>query len=222
MTVFFIAFLVCSSAEALETDTSTTNTTSTDTSSQAENEQTFAEPIISIAVGSFAPSNDPQLTGQENGYSIGAGVAWPIKKHPNVSANLSFLGITRRIDTPVSAPVFGTISGTTDVTTISMLVGIKASWPTNENFRIGLNGGVGYFSTRLSATGTLLGIPGTYEERDNALGIYYGAGAQYTADNLTYGLEYRRIDLKGTFSDFGLKDLDIGGGAVLLTLTMPW
>jgi hypothetical protein len=122
----------------------------------------------------------------------------------------------REFDTPVSPPYWGTIDNKTNIETLSLRLGARLFYPDTGALRAYASGGLGYYKTTMRVSGTLLGVPGSYEESDTSWNPYVGAGIRYRFDKWSLGFDYRHTDLKGDFPDFGITNAKIGGDSYML------
>lgn len=195
---------------------------------QDDTESLAAEPVsnpfsirqgsaqIVFYAGAYEIASEPQFEGVGNSYSLGLGATAELVHSPHVAMDLEFHSLHREFDTPVAAPFLGTIDNDTNIDTSALLFGGRLFYPAHGPVRVYASGGFGYFRTTMSVNGSVLGIPGSYEESDSAVDLYYGAGLRFYADTWSLGVDYRRFDLESSFNDFGIRNADIGGESYLI------
>jgi len=166
--------------------------------------------------GSFESNPEAQLVGVRNEYGLGVilGIDFPNVSY--LGLDMELLGVNRDFDTPISPPFLGTLDNDTTVETAGLLVGARLFYPVTQSIHVYGVGGVGYYRTKLRVTGTLLGLPGVYEEDDTSFEYYYGAGVSYDFATWTLGLHYRHVNLNGDFGGFQISNADLGGDLLAL------
>lgn len=166
--------------------------------------------------GSLLADNEPQLKGLGNRYSLGLGFSADFARPRFAGFDLELQSLHREFDTPVAAPYWGTIDNKTHIETLSLRFGARLFYPDNGPLRAYASGGLGYTKTTMRVSGTLLGVPGSYEESDTSWTPYIGAGIRYRFDTWSLGFDYRHTELKGDFPDFGVTNANIGGDSYML------
>lgn len=173
--------------------------------------------VWSGALGGFTGEDNPgKLANQKSDYAGYGGFAW--RPHPNfaLEAEIPFHG--QRYDTPASigAPPAGRVDGRVNVDTIGISVGPKLIVPLG---RVDLfaGAGVGWYSSRFTATGTSFGLPAEYSDTDRDMGTNVKAGLDfYITRSISIGLEYRRLWLDADFGTASNGKIAIGGHQYLL------
>lgn len=166
--------------------------------------------------GSLLVAHESQLSGVGNPYSLGLGFSTDLARPRYTALDLELLALSREFDTPIAGSYWGTIDNKTHIDTISFRLGARLFYPERSPLSVYASGGLGYYKTTMRVSGTLLGIPGSYEESDTSWQPYYGAGIRYHFSDWSLGFDYRHTELKGDFPDFGITDADIGGDSYML------
>lgn len=170
-------------------------------------------PVLSLRLhlGNFSSNGNPELRDESGGFAYGLEFGFVPKK--TLSYRLELFGLSREYDATITGtPLFGTVDTRMGLDTMAILFGVRASYPPKGSFRFHGTGGPGIFFHELSLGGTLLGIPGTWQdETDSSLGLHAGAGVEVDAGDWVLGLDFRRWFVHGSFGSFGLGSVDLGG-----------
>lgn len=170
---------------------------------------------LTFYAGNFDQNPEPQFIGSRNTYGYGLTVGADLNAYPFLGLDVELLGSNQDYDTPVSDP-FASLDNDTSVQTAGLLVGLRAFYPANSKFRVYGVAGLGFYYVNMTVTGSLFGFPGTYEDDDRSTEFYYGAGASYLFDNWIVSIDYRKLNLEGSFGGFGISNADLGGDIVAL------
>lgn len=173
---------------------------------------------LSGYVGQFDANPEPQFIGAHNEYSLGVVLGIDLRSTPYLGFDLELVSTNQDYDTPVASPHWGTLDNDTSVQSTGILFGIRGFVPASRAFRLYGVGGIGFYSTSMQVEGTLFGFPGVYEEDDQSVEFYYGAGLSYRFEHWILSIDYRNINLRGDFSAFGINDADLGGEIFALGL----
>jgi opacity protein-like surface antigen len=165
--------------------------------------------------GNFDQNPESQFIGARNTYGYGLNVSADLNAYPFLGLDFELLGTNQDYDTPVSDP-FASLDNDTSVQTAGLLVGLRAFYPVNSKFRIYGVAGLGFYYVNMMVTGSVFGFPGTYEDEDRSTEFYYGAGASYLFDNWIVSIDYRKVNLEGSFAGFGISNADLGGEIMAL------
>jgi hypothetical protein len=104
--------------------------------------------------------------------------------------------------------------------TNAFLFGVRCSYPPRKSYRFHATAGIGYFSSKLSADSSLIGIPGEVSDEDSSFGYDAGGGFEIDQGNWILGVNYRRWFVNASFPTFGISGADIGGD--YLGLSVGW
>ena len=217
--IILYASAFCADIDAQEMRDSEINPDAAQDENKAPVDESFfrqAGKQTTFYLGRFEAAEEPQFRGVRAQYTFGLGVSAELAQYPNLALDLELFDFHREFDTTVQAPLLSTINNDTSADTLALLFGARAFYPASSSFRAYVSAGLGYFNTRLVVTGSTFGLPGTMEQSSSSLDIYYGAGISYSLDKWGIGLDYRRVDIEGSFSDFYIDDADLGGDALLL------
>lgn len=129
---------------------------------------------VSVYGGHYDVSYGPQFVGVRNKYGMGIGLSADFAQIPDLGLDLEFMYTNREYDTPVGAPLWGTIDNDTSVQISAVLAGIRAFYPGRGRLRGYVSAGFGQFQTRMVVAGSVLGFPGIHEETDSSIEPYYG------------------------------------------------
>lgn len=165
--------------------------------------------------GNFDQNPEDQFIGARNTYGYGFTVGADLNAYPFLGLDVELLGTNQDYDTPVSDP-FVSLDNDTSVQTAGLLIGLRAFYPANSQFRVYGVAGLGFYYVNMTVTGSLFGFPGTYEDDDRSTEFYYGAGASYLFDNWIVSVDYRKVKLEGSFGGFGINNADLGGDIMAL------
>lgn len=171
---------------------------------------------LSVYAGRYDVDEEPQFIGVRNKYGLGVGLSGEFRQYSNLALDLELMFVNRDYDTPLGAPLWGTIDNDTRVETSAFLVGARAFYPNTGGLRAYVSAGLGLFYTRMVVSGTLLGFPGIYEDSDTSLDPYYGLGISYLPGNWGLSVDLRHFDLKGSFSAFNVNNANLGGNLLLV------
>lgn len=171
--------------------------------------------FLSFYGGGFSPTDEPQFVDIRHRYTLGAGISADLAQYPHWALDLELFFINRDYDTPLGPLAWGSIDDDTSVQTNAALFGGRAFYPLEGPFRAYASAGLGYFKTRMVVYGSLFGFPGSYEDTDTRLELYYGAGLSYRFGSWGLSLDYRHFNLKGSFSAFEVQNANLGGDALL-------
>jgi hypothetical protein len=173
---------------------------------------------INFYGGTYEVADEPQFVGTRNEYSLGLGFSADLKRYSHLGLDFELFYVNRDYETPIDPPLLGTIDNDTGIQTSAFLVGGRAFYPADGPFRAYVSAGIGYFNTKMVVYGNTLGIPGSYEDKDMSVELYYGAGLSYMFGKWGLGLDYRRFNLDGSFEGFNINNADIGGDLLLVGL----
>jgi hypothetical protein len=174
---------------------------------------------LRLNAGNFHTNSNPGKLSNEGG---GSAYGFEIGVLPAeiLSYRLEFMTASRRYDTTVPPPAFGTISSRMTLDTTALLLGIQGSFPPRKSYRFHAAAGIGYFRSELSASGSTFGVPGEVRDEDSSFGYHAGAGFEVDMGNWVVGVDYRRWFVNASFSTFGISGADIGGD--YLGLSIGW
>lgn len=176
----------------------------------------------SIYAGWLDSASESQFVGIRAEYALGLGLSGALNNYPYLALDVELFGAHREFDTPVSAPLFGSVDNDTALDTTALLFGIRASYPAQGKLRAYASAGLGFFNNKMLVTGSVVGLPASLEQTDNTLDIYLGAGASYLFGKWGLSLDYRHYDVDGSFSDFYISNADLGGDMLLLGLAFAF
>lgn len=171
---------------------------------------------VSVYLGNNSAGEEPQFVNIRERYAFGFGVSSNFSRLSNFGFDLDLIEVNRKFDTPIGPLLWGTLDKSTRVQTTSALLGIRAFIPDTGVFKAYAIAGIGYFRTRMVVYGTLFGFPGAHEEQHSSFNLYHGAGFQYDIGRWGLSLNYRRYNLKGSFSSFNISNADLGSDVYLL------
>lgn len=176
--------------------------------------------VASVLAAHLDTAHEPQLAGERNALGLGFVFSGDLAAYDWLGLDLEVHFLYREFDTPVAAPLFGTIDNDTTIGTTAILFGARAHHSLHTALRAYAVAGLGYYYTTLSVSGSVFGFPGTYEDTDQTLGLYYGAGLNYGLPSLILSLDYRHLDFSGSFGKFGISGAALGGD--LIALGIGW
>lgn len=174
--------------------------------------------VASLYAGRLDSASEPHFVGIRAEYALGLGLSGTLNNYPYLALDVELFGAHREFDTPVSAPIFGTVDNDTSLDTTALLLGIRASFPAQGKLRAYASTGLGYFRNDMSVSGSVFGLPASLKESDNNLDIYIGAGVSYLFGRWGLSLDYRHFAIEGGFSEFNISDADLGGDIFVLGL----
>lgn len=172
----------------------------------------FSSPALSLRLtaGAFDRNNNSELTNEGGGPAFG--IELGIVPEKIISYRVDFMSAFTRYDANVASSSLGTIDSRMDLNTEAIICGVRISYPPERVVRFHATAGIGYFRSELTATGSLLGIPGEVNNNSSSLGFDAGAGLELNLGHWLIGLDYRRWFM-GTagFPAFEVSSADIGG-----------
>ena len=178
---------------------------------------------IFVQGGAFAYDPNPQLPGLEGSGTWGLGLSFfPGPPFPSHALGFDFhaWGLNRSYPSLVQ----GAAEPTTELSTSAFALGARAGLPVTWPLGISVLGGLTYVDHAMKVEGLpawfLPGIGQTWEEDDASWSPYWGIAVEARLGAVAVGLEKRWVETAGTFDDpFALSDVELGGSAVLVTLT---
>lgn len=171
---------------------------------------------LNVYGGRYDAAYEPQFVGIRNKYGLGIGLSSEFSQVPYLGMDFELMYANRDYDTPVGAPLWGTIDNDTRVQTSALLIGVRAFYPNTASLRGYVSAGFGYFKTRMVVSGTLIGFPGVYEDTDTSIEPYYGLGLAYGFGQWGLSLDLRHFELRGNFSAFKINNANLGGDLLLV------
>jgi len=175
-----------------------------------------------VYAGWLDSASESQFAGIRAEYALGLGLSAALNNYPYLSLDVELFGAHREFDTPVSAPILGTVDNDTSLDTTALLFGVRAFYPAQGKLRAYASAGLGFFNSKMYVSGSVIGLPASLEQTDNALDIYWGAGASYLFGKWGLSLDYRHFDVDGSFSDFNISNADLGGDMLLIGLVFTF
>lgn len=122
------------------------------------------------------------------------------------------------LQTPVAAPLFGTVDGSVDVAAVGLVGAARYPLPFAGLHWYG-GGGAGLYRSRPSVSGSPFGLPGSYDETDTNFGVHAEAGLSLPVSAATeVGLSLRRLWLRSDVGSATGGSVDIGGRFIFLGL----
>lgn len=211
--ILSLAIVYCSNLSAQEHDETVNDT--------ADSADLFFKPggmTASVYAGWLNSASEPQFESIRAEYAFGLGLSAALNKYPYLAMDIELFGAHREFDTPVSAPIFGTVDNDTSLDTTAFLFGMRAFYPPQGKWHAYASAGLGFFNSKMFVSGSVFGLPASLEQSDNTLDIYLGAGASYMFGRWGLSLDYRHYDVDGSFSDFYISNADLGGDMLLIGL----
>ena len=171
-----------------------------------------------------AKDSSGTLAEKKNKYTLamlggGSKGLFPIGKKALFAIDVDCMYTFRTYSAIVSESFWGSSSDFTTLEIVGIGSGLRVSYPSNGRVRLyGVAGGGLYFS-KMQLPGTLLGIPGIYEEdKDTSFGYYTGCGLLLNLKKTSrysppwvFGLNYRFWQANASFAEFEIDKADIGG-----------
>lgn len=169
-------------------------------------------PYLSLRLnaGTFDRNNNSELSHEGGGPAFGLEVG--IMPEEVISYRLELMTVSTRYDTNIPPPAWGMIDSRMTLDTNALLFGVRASYPPRRPYRFHATAGIGYFNSKLTATGSTFGFPGEVSDDDSSLGFHAGAGFEVNLGNWVVGVDFRRWFVGTTsFPTFNVTSADIGG-----------
>lgn len=180
------------------------------------------EPALKIAqwrfyIGDFnAGSVENQLENPSADFTFGTNLLFAHSE--NFVWGVDFSYIARKYDTPanVSGGLFAIVDDDMHLDTLGIAINGIFKYATGPaEWYAGAGAGL-HFSI-LTITGSTLGLPGTFEERDTDIGVFYQFGVMFIiAGDNSLGIEYRNLSLDASLPPITDGNVDIGGEFVLI------
>jgi hypothetical protein len=74
----------------------------------------------------------------------------------------------------------------------------------------------------MRVSGSSFGLPGEITDDKQSLDLYVGAGVSLTLDRWSLSFDYRRFSMNGSFSEFRLEDVAIGGDVLVAGINIAF
>jgi len=174
-------------------------------------------------LGDFkAGSIENQLENPSMDFTFGSNLLFAYSD--NFIWGVDFSYIAREFDTPasISGGLFTIVNDDMHLDTLGIAVNGIFKYATGPaEWYAGAGAGL-YFSI-LTIQGSTFGLPGTFEERDTDLGIFYQLGLMFhIAGDSSLGIEYRKLSLDTSLPPVTEGNVDIGGEFVLLSYAVSF
>jgi len=176
--------------------------------------QTFT---IRANSGLFGAQDNPgSLDGQKSELHFIAGTSgsweFPFGKLLAIGLDLEGWWTFREYATTIPAPPLGTVDDYMMLDTKAAFIGARVAAILGSGIRIYCAGAIGYFMSKIEATGTLMGIPVLVKEESKASsGYQVGGGLELGPKNWVLSLDYRYWVNRNSFPGFGAADVGLGG-----------
>lgn len=178
---------------------------------------------VFVQGGKFGLGAHPQLPELLGGGTWGLGLSFfPGPPFPGRAIGVDFhvWGVSRSY----ASLVEGAADPSTELSTQAFALGGRAGLPVAWPVGVSLLGGFTYVEHVMKVRGQpawfLPGVGQTWQEEDGGWAPYWGFAGQARFGAIAMGVEKRWVDTAGTFDDpFSLTDVDLGGSALLVTLT---
>ena len=168
-------------------------------------------PSADLYLGSI--SNNTSL-GESSSVTLGTGILFsPENFSPHLRLSLDFWFWTMdQANTQFGPCFFCSINDEVDVGVLTVSLSLVALYPTGTNLQIYGHIGTGFSIINYELRGTLIGIPGTFEDdRDSEISFQYGFGLVYAPGDIRIGIHARRFQIDSSSILFGFDGIDVGG-----------
>lgn len=175
--------------------------------------------VLRFAYGKFSANKNAQLKNESAGYAGGLDIIIFPKR--TFSYYVGLIGASRDYDSTFTGtlPPSITVDNRMSLDTTAVLAGIRATYPTEHIFRVHGSGGIGYFKNELVLGGTRAGLPGPVLDKvDTSFGYHLGLGIETDLGEWVLGLDVQHWFVHGSFDDFNLHNIDLGGNYIAISL----
>lgn len=186
-------------------------------------DENFSTPIMHFFIGSIeTDTSESVLGGEATVINLGFGVRQDFVDYDHLGFDFDVLILTREYDTTIAAPPFSTISDEMTLDTFAITAGVRGFIPEESRFRAFATIGLGLYFNKLHVTGSTFGLPGTIEDDDTEMNLFYAAGIEYISTEYSFQLQYRDMPIDGGFPSFNVPGTDIGGSMWLFGFGFLW
>jgi opacity protein-like surface antigen len=151
-------------------------------------------------------------------FGIGFGVGGGHRRSPNLALEVDVVFDVREYDVPEGTPnpLLGSVDDL-ELRSSSALFSVKGIYPLSR-FEPYVGAGVGLNYSELELTGSLLGIPGSFDkENDFTVAFQFVLGADFViSEKSNFGFEFRNIEVEADYGELSGGRVDIGGGLLSL------
>ena len=170
-----------------------------------------------------AQENPGSLDGEKGELHFAAGpggsLELPLGRFLAIALDLEGWWTFREYATSVPAPPLGTVDDYMTLDTKAAFVGARLAVNLAKGTRIYGAGAIGYFMSKIEATGTLMGTPVIVEaESESSAGFQVGGGLELDLKHWVLSLDYRYWVNRNSFPSFGATDVGLGGHVIAVGL----
>ncbi len=183
----------------------------------------FSTPILQFFIGSIeTDTSESVLGGESTILNLGFGVHQDFIDYDHLGFDFDVLMLIREYDTTIAAPPFSSISDEMTLDTFAITAGVRGFIPEESRFRAFATIGLGLYFNKLHVTGSTFGLPGSIEDDDTEMNLFYAVGIEYISTEYSFQLQYRDMPIDGGFPTFNVPSTDIGGSMWLLGFGFLW
>lgn len=163
------------------------------------------------------------LEGSNSEVALGLASSSQSRRYPSLSLDFELWALSSEYKNTLPPPLFVDINDEMVLDTSALTIGARFNFPHDTPYRLYISGGYGYFLSTMRVYANMLGVPGYFEDTSRDFAPYLGAGATFDIGyRQTLELFYRKWEIEGDFSDFGIPKTELGGEAFGIGFGMYW